>query len=218
MWERLKKDEIWSGEIQNIRKNGSSYWVFSTISPTYDKNGKKIGYTSIRQDITYQKMVEELSIKDRLTSLCNRLKLESVFEEEIKRAKRYAISFSVIMADIDHFKSINDTYGHDVGDETLVDFARVLKNNVRETDVVGRWGGEEFLILLPQTQGEDAYEIAQKLRQKVQEHPFHTIRGCTASFGVSTFVSEDTMQSITKRADNALYESKKSGRNRVSRA
>ncbi len=218
MWENLKQNQIWSGEIQNLRKDGSSYWVFSMLSPVYDRSGKKIGYTSIRQDITYQKMLEELSIKDRLTSLYNRVKLESAFEEEMKRAKRYGNTFSVIMADIDHFKSVNDTYGHDVGDETLVTFARILKQHVRETDVVGRWGGEEFLILLPQTSSDAAYEIAQKLRENIEKHPFETIRKCTASFGLSTFTNDDTMQSLVKRVDNALYESKKSGRNRVSRA
>lgn len=218
MWETLLNNGIWNGEIQNLKKDGSSYWVFTTISPTYDKNGNKIGYTSIRQDITHQKMVEELSIKDRLTSLYNRLKLETVFEDEINRSLRYATVFSVIMADIDHFKAINDTYGHDVGDDTLVDFARILKQSVRETDIVGRWGGEEFLLILPQTDMEAAQKLAEKLRQNIEEHSFKTIKSCTASFGVSSYMPQDDMNRIVKRADSALYESKKSGRNRVSLA
>lgn len=216
MWETILRNQIWSGEIQNLRKDGSYYWVFSTISPTYDKNGKKTGYTSIRQDITYQKMVEELSIKDRLTALYNRVKLEVVFKEEINRAIRYATPFSVIMADIDHFKSVNDTYGHDVGDETLVEFAKILKQSVRETDIVGRWGGEEFLLILPQTDIEAAMRLGEKLRQNIEKHYFKTINSCTASLGISTYKPNDTMNDIVKRADGALYESKKSGRNRVS--
>lgn len=216
MWETIKNGQIWSGEIQNLKKDGSSYWVYSTISPTYDSLEKKIGYTSVRQDITYQKLVEELSIKDRLTGLYNRLKLESVFEYEIDRAKRYGEFFSILIVDIDHFKSVNDNYGHDVGDDTLIDFARILKQNSRSTDIVGRWGGEEFLLILPQTDLSSAEKLAQKLRLKVEEFNFKVVEHCTASFGVSTYTNEDnSFESIVKRADNALYEAKRNGRNQV---
>lgn len=215
IWKTLSCEKTWSGEIKNLAKDGSSYWVYSTISPRYDAFGKKIGYTSIRHDITSQKTVEELSITDQLTQLYNRLKLEATFSEEIQRAQRYQAPFSVIMLDIDHFKSVNDTYGHDIGDKTLIDVAKILKQNSRATDIVGRWGGEEFMIILPQTDTDAAYEHAQILREMIEKHNFEAVGTKTSSFGVSSFISGDTSKTIVKRADGALYEAKKSGRNRV---
>ncbi len=215
IWKTLSCEKAWSGEIKNLAKDGSSYWVYSTISPKYDEEGKKVGYTSIRHDITKQKIVEELSVTDQLTQLYNRLKLEAVFSEEIQRAQRYHTPFSIIMLDIDHFKSVNDTYGHDIGDKTLIDVAKILKQNSRTTDIVGRWGGEEFMIVLPQTDTDAAYEHAQILREMIEKHNFEAVGKKTSSFGVSSFISGDTSKTIVKRADDALYEAKKSGRNRV---
>lgn len=215
IWDTLGDNRTWIGEIQNMKKDGSSYWVYSTISPVFDNKGKKTGYTSIRQDITYQKMVEELSITDKLTGLYNRFKIESVFTEEINRYKRYNEVFSVIIADIDNFKSINDTHGHDIGDITLVDLAKILKLKSRATDIVGRWGGEEFLLVLPQTDIDDAVILAENLRREIESFDFYKIKHCTASFGVSSFTDNDSIQSLVKRADTALYDAKKSGKNKV---
>lgn len=215
MWKKLSNGKTWRGEIRNLAKDGTFYWVYSTISPKHDANNKKVGYTSIRQDITSQKVVEELSITDQLTQLFNRIKIEAVFNDEIQRAGRYHTLFSIIMLDIDHFKHVNDTYGHDIGDKTLVDVAKILKQNSRTTDVVGRWGGEEFMIILPQTNANEAYEHAQKLREKIEQHNFEVVGRKTSSFGVSSFIDGDTSKTIVKRADDALYEAKKSGRNRV---
>lgn len=215
LWQTILKDQTWSGEIRNLKKDGTSYWVYTTISPRYNNLGEKIGYTSIKQDITNQKIIEELSITDQLTQLYNRLKLESVFTNEINRSSRYSEKFSVIMLDIDHFKSVNDTYGHEVGDKTLIDMAKILKQHSRATDIVGRWGGEEFILILPHTDLHAAIEYADMLRVKIEDFTFEVINKITASFGVSSFIDNDTSKSIVKRADDALYDAKHSGRNRV---
>ena len=216
MWQTLLQNRTWCGEIKNLKKDGTSYWVYSTISPTYNTQGEKTGYTSIRQDITNQKIIEKLSVTDQLTQLYNRLKLESVFADEIHRASRYGEPFSVIMLDIDHFKSVNDTFGHEVGDKTLIDIAKILKQNSRTTDIVGRWGGEEFVVILPHTNLKSAFEHANLLRAQIETHSFEVIEKATSSFGVSCYVDGDSAKSILKRADDALYDAKNSGRNRVS--
>jgi len=215
MWSTLTQNRTWCGEIKNLKKDGTSYWVYTTISPTYDNSGEKIGYTSIRQDITSKKIVEELSITDQLTKIYNRLKLEIVFNEEIQRSSRYGEPFSVIMLDIDHFKSINDTFGHEVGDKTLIDIAKILKQNSRAVDTIGRWGGEEFVIILPHTNLNSAISYAEILRAKIETHPFEVVQSARASFGVSSYMDGDDIKSILKRADEALYDAKNSGRNRV---
>lgn len=215
IWTALKENRTWNGEIKNLRKNGTSYWVYTIISPLYNSSGEKIGYTSVRQDISNQKIIEELSITDPLTQLYNRLKLEEVFKLEIQRADRYKIPFSVILLDIDHFKSVNDTYGHDIGDKTLIDVAKIIKSRSRTTDIAGRWGGEEFMLIMPQTDTNAAFEHAQKLREAIEQHHFEVVGTKTSSFGVSSFTSGDTSKTVVKRADDALYDAKKGGRNRV---
>ena len=215
LWKTIAKGETWSGELKNQRKDGSFYWVSATITPVFDENGDIKEYTSIRQDITDKKRVEELSITDQLTKLNNRLKLEEVFNTEIERSKRYNQEFSMILLDIDHFKLVNDNYGHDVGDETLKDVARILSKSVRATDIVGRWGGEEFIVVASQTNLKQTMILAEKIRKNIEDHKFKVIGTKTSSFGVSTFKSNDTQETLVKRADDALYKAKDGGRNCV---
>ena len=215
LWKTIAKGETWSGELKNQRKDGSFYWVSATIAPVFDENGDIKEYTSIRQDITDKKRVEELSITDQLTKLNNRLKLEEVFNTEIERSKRYKQEFSMILLDIDHFKLVNDNYGHDVGDETLKDVARILSKSVRATDIVGRWGGEEFIVVASQTNLKQTMILAEKIRKNIEDHKFKVIGTKTSSFGVSTFKSNDTQETLVKRADDALYKAKDGGRNCV---
>ncbi|MFA6197209.1 MAG: diguanylate cyclase [Sulfurimonas sp.] len=216
LWKTIKDAKSWHGEIKNRAKDGSYYWVDIVIAPTFDAQGVMDGYSSIRQDITDKKHVEELSVTDQLTKLFNRLHLDNIFKREIQRAKRYQTYFSVILLDIDHFKFVNDTYGHDIGDDVLVNLANILKQDVRSTDILGRWGGEEFLIILPQTEVPHAVLLGEKLRVAVESHIFATVEKITCSFGVSQFKAEDeSAKEVVKRADNGLYEAKNSGRNRV---
>lgn len=215
LWKTIKKGNIWKGELKNLRKNGSHYWVLAVISPKKDEEGNIIGFTSIRQDITDKKRAEELSITDPLTGLCNRLKLDELFHTYIHVSQRHGTPFSILLLDIDRFKSVNDTYGHQVGDTVLQEFADILRKNVRTEDVVGRWGGEEFMILAPGSDIEAAKRLAQKLRVEVETFSFSTIGHKTCSFGVSSYHKGDDEKSMVSRADDALYRAKANGRNRV---
>ncbi|MDD2837869.1 MAG: diguanylate cyclase [Sulfuricurvum sp.] len=218
LWNTITRNETWHGEIKNRKKDGTFYWLETMIYPKYDADGNKTGYTAISHDITDKKRVEELSMTDQLTQIHNRLYLTNSFVREIKRAKRYGFIFAVIMIDIDHFKEVNDTYGHDTGDFVLSAVAKILQSTIRETDILGRWGGEEFLILLPHTDIFEAEKLAEKLRQSVEGYSFDTVGRKTCSFGVSVFnLEEDDCKETLKRADKALYSAKNSGRNRVER-
>ncbi len=156
-----------------------------------------------------------LAITDSLTGIYNRMKLDKVLNEEVKRCDRYGGNFSVIIIDIDNFKSVNDTYGHQLGDIILSEFSHIVSNTVRETDVLGRWGGEEFLILSPQTDKKGAFNLAEKIRQAVETYSFTRINKITASFGAASYIKNDQSQTLIERADKALYIAKKNGKNQV---
>ncbi|MEO4047825.1 GGDEF domain-containing protein [Pseudomonas sp. CAU 1711] len=152
---------------------------------------------------------------DGLTGLWNRACSERLLAEEIARAQRYATPFSLIMIDIDHFKSVNDCHGHAVGDNVLREFARLLRSSVRAVDKVGRLGGEEFVVLLPQSDAAQAMAVAYTLQQRIRQFAFDTVNSRTASFGVTQFRRDDSPQSMLDRADRALYRAKAEGRDRV---
>ena len=159
--------------------------------------------------------LEQLSVTDRLTGLFNRMKLDEVLESEILRAPRASQAFSVIMIDVDYFKAVNDIHGHPIGDRVLVEVAQLLRAGTRTIDVVGRWGGEEFLIICPHTDNLGACQLAENLRQTLQDHRFPVVESKTASFGVASFHPGDTGKDVVARADAALYAAKAGGRNRV---
>ena len=156
-----------------------------------------------------------LSVTDKLTQVYNRAKLDAELHHEVIRAKRYKPDLSIITLDIDHFKRVNDRFGHGVGDSVLVGVATVLQDSIRETDIVGRWGGEEFLIILPQTQHEQALVVAEKICQAISSEHFTVVGQVTASLGVTSFSEDDSEQQLLARADAALYRAKNTGRNRV---
>ncbi|GAB6035586.1 hypothetical protein JCM15519_01450 [Fundidesulfovibrio butyratiphilus] len=159
-----------------------------------------------------------LSMTDRLTGLCNRRKIDEALRMELRRVKRYGGMFSLILTDLDHFKRVNDTFGHSEGDNVLLRIADILTGLARETDIVGRWGGEEFLIVCPET-GENAAQVfAERLRLEIAETGFSVVGSMTASFGVTISRPGDDQQTILQRADRALYLAKNGGRNRVAHA
>jgi diguanylate cyclase (GGDEF)-like protein/PAS domain S-box-containing protein len=162
-----------------------------------------------------QKELKKLVVTDKLTNIYNRHKLDSIIVKEKKRSDRYNTSFGIIILDIDHFKNVNDTYGHHVGDEVLQEFANILLTHSRETDIVGRWGGEEFLIIVPQTDKGSMLKFAENLRGTIQEYHFKTVENITSSFGVAVYKNKETVEDTINRADAALYVSKNSGRNQV---
>lgn len=160
------------------------------------------------------RILKKLSQTDKLTNIYNRFKLDSLIEEEINRKKRYGQDLSIILLDIDFFKKINDGYGHLHGDKILQEFASIISKNIRETDHFGRWGGEEFLLILPNTNGINAYNLAEKLRKIIETHIFYDNIKITSSFGVAECTSEESSLCL-KNVDKALYEAKESNRNCV---
>lgn len=160
--------------------------------------------------------LEVLSQTDKLTSLYNRFKLDKVLQAEYERSLRYGRPFGVIMIDIDNFKDVNDTFGHQVGDAVLNEVAQILLNNSRNTDTVGRWGGEEFLVICPHTEKEGLLALATNLREKIAAVSFDTVGHKTASFGVTLYQKDSSVANILSRADMALYKSKENGKNQVS--
>lgn len=161
------------------------------------------------------RLLEKLAITDSLTKLYNRNWLDEVLVCESNRSNRFPINFGVILMDVDHFKCVNDIHGHQVGDVVLQEFADILKSNSRNTDVVGRWGGEEFLIICGETTMDELVVFAEKLRKEIASRSFTLGEQQTASFGVSVYVKDESVSSLLKRADDALYKAKENGRNRV---
>ena len=161
------------------------------------------------------KQLEELSITDYLTKLYNRNKLDEILCIEAERSNRYATTFGVIMIDIDHFKKINDVHGHQMGDAVLKELANIIKVNSRKVDTVGRWGGEEFLIVCPESNLAGILYLANKIRNEIASYSFLINEQKTASFGVAIYKQDDDIYSLISRADDALYKAKESGRNKV---
>jgi polar amino acid transport system substrate-binding protein len=159
--------------------------------------------------------LQKLATTDKLTEVFNRAKLDEILQSEINRSERFNYTFGIAFLDIDFFKKINDTYGHQIGDKVLIGIADILKANTRITDSIGRWGGEEFLIICPESSETGIKELSENLRRYIQNHNFLEKEQITVSFGISIYESNDTIDSILKRADDALYDAKNSGRNKV---
>jgi len=215
------REVIKTGSYENFERNypdpkGNIKRLTSSL--VLMPNRKEILVTTVEYTELYNayKLIEEQALTDELTKLYNRKAFNLRLAEMLAEFDRYGKSFSVVMLDIDHFKSINDTYGHDVGDVVLSRLGQMLKSSARANDYAFRLGGEEFLIILSNTNGEDAVIFADKLRAKIENDldPIED-RVITSSFGVAEIRSGDTVLSIYKRADNNLYKAKQNERNRV---
>lgn len=156
-----------------------------------------------------------LSTTDQLTKIYNRTKLDRVLEIEFLRANNGEHPFGLILVDIDHFKNINDSYGHLIGDEFLVQFAQLLNSCASKKDFIGRWGGEEFLIVCTDSEADEVYQLAEKIRCSVEQFEFSKVKYRTASFGISLYKVGTNIEALLKQADDALYQAKNNGRNRV---
>lgn len=191
---------------------GAELTAVSFIMPT--AAGIMFGYL-----LAYNRMLSDQMTKmaytDSLTGLYNRLHFNHFLESEIDKVKRYGSRFSIIFFDLDHFKQINDTHGHASGDSILKEIALIISRANRSSDIFGRYGGEEFVILTASTNIKGAYEHALRLKQDVEQHQF-SIGRVTCSFGVTEFIPEtDTLSTLIERADAALYDAKAKGRNCV---
>ena len=176
------------------------------------------GYYSSQYAIKVEKTLKKIATTDTLTGLSNRRDFISKIQVEMARFDRSKKSFSVVMGDIDHFKKFNDTFGHKCGDYVLHQIAQIIKNSLRQQDSVGRWGGEEFILLLPETNLKEGDKVAEKIRNTIASNSFTYQKNkltVTMSFGVSVYTHAVSMEEIIDKADKCLYFAKDAGRNRV---
>jgi diguanylate cyclase (GGDEF)-like protein len=217
----LLEGNRWSGEFIVTTRNGQALNVEvnieSLVNVSDDLEGGNIeGYASVWVDVTDKKRIELLSITDTLTGLFNRMEINTTLSHEIKRSARGQGSFSLIIFDLDYFKKINDTLGHMAGDRLLVTVAKIAQKRTRDIDVVGRWGGEEFFVICPQTSLQGAVELAEQLRLAICETASPAANPVVAaSFGVGEYRLGESAEDIIERVDKALFQAKAEGRNCV---
>ncbi|MEA2090774.1 MAG: diguanylate cyclase [Campylobacterota bacterium] len=178
----------------------------------YNEQLKKHFHQEIQEN---NEMLQRISKTDHLTGLANRLHTTKFLEDEYERSQRYDRATSLIMVDIDHFKTINDNYGHLKGDDVLIKIADIFKQHIRQNDLAGRWGGEEFLIICPETTLEGAKALAEKFRVQIEQTDYGLKEAVTGSFGVVQYQKGDSLKKFILQADDFLYKAKGEGRNRV---
>jgi diguanylate cyclase (GGDEF)-like protein/PAS domain S-box-containing protein len=221
----------WQADYLIRTKDGRKIWITDISYPWFNERGDIIGSIGSLRDITDRVRAEQL-IKDELirlahtdplTGIANRRHFFEKVEEELKRIKRSGSEFSILLIDVDHFKKINDIYGHDVGDKMLTEIATLIQSCLRETDLCARIGGEEFSVFLPDTQENGAFWVADRICSRIAKHSFFVADGktpmnLTVSIGVAGANSSSDLTSaqLYKNADTRLYIAKHTGRNQVS--
>jgi len=207
-----------------ILQSEEDRYFWSVKVPLFDENGKVYALLGMSTDITERKLLEDklqqLAMMDGLTGLYNRRHFLELAKKEVRRARRYSQKMGFLMVDIDHFKVINDSYGHACGDRALQEFARVVEGAVREADIVARYGGEEFVVALPETSLPGSGILAERIRAAVEAIEVisdnnEVVRFTTSIGGTHLLDENDDAEKALSRADKALYEAKSSGRNQV---
>ena len=190
---------------------------FFHIKVSKMKHGSEylISFSNISELEKEKEYIRSQADHDALTNIYNRVKFNSVYPAVVDRALRHDEAFSIILFDIDYFKSINDTYGHNAGDKVLVELARLVNLGLRESDIFARWGGEEFVILSRYSTAHQAQLLASRLRKDIESYSFDIVKKMTCSFGVTQFKADDSKAQLFNRVDDALYEAKDNGRNQV---
>ena len=224
----LASEGLWFEEIMKLEdskrvvvmKNSKGEEIIFRVSIKsfiFNNTHTVISFTDITDLKHYTYELQYKATHDNLTKLFNRDKLNDELDKEIIRENRYVHGLSLLMLDIDNFKQINDTYGHDVGDIVLKDIAKIIHESIRSTDFAARWGGEEFMVLLPETTIDESYKIAEVIRKNIEEYENKTLqKTTTVSVGVAQFkVNEDSMDTFVKNVDIAMYEAKQTGKNKV---
>ncbi len=217
LWGTITSGREWSDEIINKKKNGEFYWEKTLIGPIKNSEGVITHFVSVKEDVTERKMMEAelniLSTTDKLTQAYNRTKFDEIIQKEFAFSRRYNKPLSLVMIDLDHFKGINDTFGHNTGDYVLKTVSGIIKDTIRETDYLVRWGGEEFLVVATSMRLEEARELSERIRNEIEKYAFDQCT-VTASLGITQYKTGDTVHTLLQRADAALYLAKNNGRNR----
>jgi len=215
--EYLKKEQDRQKLKVRIKKDGLYRYFrpYAKEIKTDDKELSLITFDEITNEYVKIKELEQMASTDTLTKLFNRHKLNDVLEKEMALSSTIASPLSIIFIDIDYFKEVNDTHGHDVGDKVLIDIANIISSTTRVGDIAARWGGEEFMVTLQATDAAHASILAEKLRVAVESFEFAIVGNLTVSLGVTEYRANENEESFLKRVDKALYEAKESGRNRV---
>lgn len=220
MWASITRGEIWKGELVNRRKDGTEYVEYVRISPIRDNAGKITNYLAIKDDITEKletgERIQFLAHFDQLTGLPNRTLLQDHFRYALSLAQHSSNNLAIMLVDLDHFKYINDTLGHSIGDQMLIELAKRIKSVLRDEDTVSRSGGDEFVIVLPTASANNAANLADRLLEIISvpfvadQHELIT----TASIGIAIYPNDgDDIEMLYKNADNAMYKAKQAGRN-----
>lgn len=226
LWQTIVAGAVWRGEILGRRKDGSECWEKVSVSPLRDASLRISRFVAVCEDMTEHKRREEglhqLARLDPLTGVSNRRHLMERARHEWGRADRFGLPLALIMLDIDHFKRVNDEYGHAVGDRAICAVATICEDCMREIDIVGRYGGEEFVIVLPGTDLDGARKLGRRLRKRIAETILHDEKGrpftLTVSLGIAQLGRDATLDRLLALADAALYRAKRAGRNRVAAA
>ncbi len=213
-------------EIVDLGSTNGTYLDGTRVDRATLQSGDKVGIGGRilsfalldHADLAYQTRIVQMIHVDELTGLLTKRSLFRAFEMELVRAQRYRHPVSVLMMDLDHFKLVNDTHGHLVGSQCLADVGKLIRESTRETDVSGRYGGEEFVTFLPESDGAAALIVAERIRQAMEKHEFQygeARYGVTISIGIATWPADgETVESLVRAADTALYRAKNEGRNR----
>ncbi|MCU7835396.1 MAG: PAS domain S-box protein [gamma proteobacterium symbiont of Taylorina sp.] len=219
LWQTIQSGKTFHKTILNRKKEGQIYHEELMISPMLNEHKEIQYYIATGKDITSRiNMEHELLLRattDYLTGLYNRQKGSELLDSEIDRVKRYGSSLAIIMFDIDKFKSINDTFGHDIGDKVLTQLSQMISFQIRKSDSLIRWGGEEFIIISPQNSADEIKLFAEKIRNEIDFHSFEIIDHVSISIGVTLFKQNEGKEALLKRVDNALFKAKSAGRNCV---
>ncbi|QWR76894.1 GGDEF domain-containing response regulator [Candidatus Magnetomonas plexicatena] len=211
-----KQHIVYLAGKEQLKSEAGAYLISATQIPEIQHTDRYlITFTDISGIESERRRFQDMACKDPLTSIFNRKKFEDELEKEILRTERYKTSLTMMIFDIDHFKSINDTYGHQAGDAVLIELTEIVTANVRKTDIFARYGGEEFVVITPETTLIGAIELAEKLRELIQNNNFSHVGHVTCSFGVSEYMNSESSHTFIKKADYALYIAKNNGRNRV---
>jgi diguanylate cyclase (GGDEF)-like protein/PAS domain S-box-containing protein len=206
-------------ELEEYRQDRSRVWIENVLSFLRDDQQRPVAIVGVSRDVTERKRLEEelrnLAVTDPLTGAFNRRHFLEELQREMSRCHRYTCPVSLVMFDVDHFKEVNDRFGHEAGDHVLAELVNMIRKRIRSTDLLARWGGEEFLILLTNTNAGQTVKLVEDLLRMLQARIFSGIGRVTASFGVVEHRTGETIDELLTRVDNLMYQAKNSGRSRL---